>query len=106
MERIHPSLRLVVERYVNAIAELFHEAAEFLPDRVLQHVADRAAEACVRCRFRRAPDSEATPTSVPTIEARPTTAPVQNSGAYGPATARGGNSSDGEDSAESYEVDG
>ena len=106
LDRITPSLRLVVERYVNAIAELFHEAAEFLPDRVLQHMADRAAEACVRCRFRRAPDSEATPTSVPTIEARPTTVPVTNAGGYRPSAATGGPSSDGEDSEISFAVDG
>ncbi len=124
MCRITPSLRLVVERYLNSISELFHEAAEFLPDRVLQHMADRAAEACVRCRFRRAPDSEATPSSVPVIETRPTTTPVQNAVAYGSVPPPGGHStdgqntgpygsvplnrghiSDGEESALSYEVD-
>ena len=50
-------LRPVVEKYLNAIAELFQEAAQITEDPLLFRIATRMSEACVRSRMRVPEDS-------------------------------------------------
>ena len=47
-------LRPTLEKYLNAIAELFQQAAQITEDPLLFRVATRMSEACVRCRMRTA----------------------------------------------------
>ena len=69
VEQLHPGLRLVVQRYVNAISELFYEMFNLLGDDALECVANRAAECCICCRFERPHASLVSPAPFPTSSA-------------------------------------
>ena len=53
--------RVVLERYMTAITEIHFELQDHIPDPIIKTIADRFAETCIRCRFRQAPDTMATP---------------------------------------------
>ena len=53
--------RVVLERYMTAFTEIHFELQDHIPDPLIKAIADRFAETCIRCRFRQAPDTVATP---------------------------------------------
>ena len=57
IEQISPGLRTVAERYLNATSELFFVMYNTVQDPIWLEVAERTAETCVRCHFRRPPGS-------------------------------------------------
>ena len=81
-EQMPPSLRLVLERYLNSASELFWELSQAIPDKALVQVAERCAEAILRCRLRRSPGS-GEPTVPVGPPPRPSSAPRDRMVAYG-----------------------
>ena len=81
-EQLTASLRLVLERYLNASSEMFWDLSQAIPDKALVQVAERSAEALLRCRLRRSPGS-----GVPTVPVgphpRPSAAPTDRMVTYG-----------------------
>lgn len=72
---LSPGLRMVLERFLNAILECHYEMFHIVPDPVFSTIANRVAEACLRCQFRRATNSpviaSATPPGTPPRTSRP-----------------------------------
>ncbi len=66
IEQLAPGLRTVVERYLNSTSEMMWVMWNTVQDPAFREVAERTAETCVRCRFRRPPRSAVTPRAVPT----------------------------------------
>lgn len=56
-ELLSPGLQKVLERFLNAILECHYEMFHIVPDAVFSTLANRVAEACLRCQFRRATNS-------------------------------------------------
>ena len=81
-QQLPSTLRLVLERYLNSASEMFWELSQAIPDKALVQVAERCAEAILRCRLRRSPGS-----GVPTLSMgpppRPSSAPRDRMVAYG-----------------------
>ena len=74
-ELLSPGLQKVLERFLNAILECHYEMFHIVPDAVFSTLANRVAEACLRCQFRRATNSpviaSATPPGTPPRTSRP-----------------------------------
>lgn len=58
IDLVPANMRPVMARYLNALAETTWELSNLVHDLALTELASRAAEACVRCNFRRAASSE------------------------------------------------
>ena len=68
-------LQKVLARFLNAILECHYEMFHIVPDAVFSTLANRVAEACLRCQFQWATNSpviaSATPPGTPTRTSRP-----------------------------------
>ena len=60
-----PGLQRVLERFLNAILETHYEMFHVVPDAVFSTIANRVAEACLRCQFRRAANSPVIASATP-----------------------------------------
>ena len=60
-----PGLQRVLERFLNAILETHYEMFHVVPDAVFSTIANRVAEACLRCQFRPAANNPVIASATP-----------------------------------------
>lgn len=80
---LSPGLQRVLERYLNAILECHYEIFHTVPDAVFSAIANRVAEACLRCNFRRAANSPVVASATPPRDPPPGGWHASRAQAYG-----------------------
>ena len=80
---LSPGLQRVLERFLNAILECHYEMFHVVPDAVFSTIANRVAEACLRCQFRRATNSPVIASATPPGTSPRTRRPLSSAQALG-----------------------
>ena len=82
IDQLSPSFRHMIAKILNATSELFWEMGKVIPDQAILQVAERTAEAVLRCSFKRSVNSQVPTTPMPHT-ARPSSASGDRMVRYG-----------------------